>query len=194
MLRVGLFGGIRAPEPSEAVNGLFPQGYVIGGVFHDHSGNIRKPDLRPFGEHCPPILRPFGEHIQVVEEQVVEEQVVGATILWINSLKKNDPKRQNQTFLIGKELKTKDLRQTAAERGKRITPKTRIKPPDSLCREASQAAGAAPTLRSRSLLSPLVTPCHPKSYRTRKRTPLCSPKGLRNVHFSASQVVGVTLG
>ena len=62
---------------------------MIRGVFHDHSGNIRKPDLRPFGEHSPPILRPFGEHIQVVEEQVVEEQVVGATSLWTNKPGRN---------------------------------------------------------------------------------------------------------
>ena len=58
---------------------------------------------------------------------------------------------KTKTFLIGKELKTKDLRHTAARTGKRtdnkIQPKTRIKPPDSLRREASQAAGAAPTLR-----------------------------------------------
>ena len=44
-------------------------------------------------------------------------------------------KHKTKTFLIGKELKTKDLRQTAAERGKRTDnktqPKTRIKTPDS---------------------------------------------------------------
>ena len=45
-----------------------------------------------------------------------------------------------KTFLIGKELKPKDLRQTAVGSGKRITPKPESKPPDSLRREASQAA------------------------------------------------------
>ena len=48
-------------------------------------------------------------------------------------------------------LKTKVLYHTAAERGKRTDnktqPKTRIKTPDSLRQGASQAAGAAPTLR-----------------------------------------------
>ncbi len=44
-------------------------------------------------------------------------------------------------------MKTKDLRQTAAERAKRDDNKTQPKTPDSLRREASQAAGAAPTLR-----------------------------------------------
>ena len=60
-------------------------------------------------------------------------------------------KGETKTFPIGKKLKTKDLQKTAAERGKpddnETQPKTRIKPPDSLRREASQAAGAAPTLR-----------------------------------------------
>ena len=44
-------------------------------------------------------------------------------------------------------MKTTDLRQTAAERGKRNDNKTQPKTPDSLRPEASQAAGAAPTLR-----------------------------------------------
>ena len=46
-----------------------------------------------------------------------------------------------------KELKIKDLLKTAAERGKRDDNKTQPKPPDSLRQGASQAAGAAPTLR-----------------------------------------------
>ena len=57
---------------------------------------------------------------------------------------------KTKPFLIDKELKTNDLRQTAANRASgpgRTQPKTRIKPPDSLRRGASQAAGAAPTLR-----------------------------------------------
>ena len=54
---------------------------------------------------------------------------------------------KSKPFLIDKELKTNDLRQTAVGSGKRITPKPESKPPDSLRREASQAAGAAPTLR-----------------------------------------------
>ena len=56
-------------------------------------------------------------------------------------------KGQHQT----EKLKTKYLRKTSAERGKRDdnknNPKTRIKTPDSLRQGASQAAGAAPTLR-----------------------------------------------
>ena len=56
-------------------------------------------------------------------------------------------KAKHKTFLIGKELKTKDLLQTAAERGKWDGNKTQPKTPDSLRRGASQAAGAAPTLR-----------------------------------------------
>ena len=56
-------------------------------------------------------------------------------------------KAKPKAFLIGKEMKTKDLRQTAAERGKRDDNRTQPKTPDSLRREASQAAGAAPTLR-----------------------------------------------
>ena len=40
------------------------------------------------------------------------------------------PKRgKTKPFLIGKELKTKDLHHTAAERGKRTDNKTRIKTP-----------------------------------------------------------------
>ena len=54
---------------------------------------------------------------------------------------------KTKTFLIGKELKTKDLLHTVAERASGSTTKTRIKTPDSLRQEASQAAGAAPTLR-----------------------------------------------
>ena len=56
-------------------------------------------------------------------------------------------KGKTKTFLIGKELKTKDLHHTAAERGKRNDNKTQPKTPDSLRQGASQAAGAAPTLR-----------------------------------------------
>ena len=56
-------------------------------------------------------------------------------------------KGKTKPFLIGKELKTKDLQQTAAERGKRNDNKTQPKTPDSLRQGASQAAGAAPTLR-----------------------------------------------
>ena len=59
---------------------------------------------------------------------------------------KIDQKPKTKPFLIDKELKTKDLLKTAAERGKR-NDKTQPKNPDSLRREASQAAGAAPTLR-----------------------------------------------
>ena len=44
-------------------------------------------------------------------------------------------------------LKTKYLRKTATERGKRDGNKTQPKTPDSLRQEASQAASAAPTLR-----------------------------------------------
>ena len=48
---------------------------------------------------------------------------------------------------MGKELKTKDLLKAAAERGKRDDNKTQPKTRDSLRQGASQAAGAAPTLR-----------------------------------------------
>ena len=58
-----------------------------------------------------------------------------------------NPNPKSKSFLIGKELKTKDLRKTTALRTSGSHPKTRIKPPDSLRQEASQAAGAAPTLR-----------------------------------------------
>ena len=61
--------------------------------------------------------------------------------------KSPDQKTKTKTFLIGKELKTKDLRKTAANRASGPTTKPESKPPDSLRREASQAAGAAPTLR-----------------------------------------------
>ena len=74
-----------------------------------------------------------------------------------NSLKKRETtgrggltppaKGKTKTFLIGKKLKTQDLRQTAAERRKRDDNKTQPKTPDSLRQGASQAAGAAPTLR-----------------------------------------------
>ena len=47
-------------------------------------------------------------------------------------------KGKTKTFLIGKELKTKDLHHTAAERASRPGNKTRIKPPDSRSRGASQ--------------------------------------------------------
>ena len=61
----------------------------------------------------------------------------------------NTPPRKGKTktFLIGKELKTKDLRKTTANRASGPTTKPESKPPDSRSREASQAAGAAPTLR-----------------------------------------------
>ena len=54
-------------------------------------------------------------------------------------------KHKIKIFLIGKELKKKDLHKTVAERGKRNGNKTQPKTPDSLRREASQVAGAAPT-------------------------------------------------
>ena len=57
-------------------------------------------------------------------------------------------KDKRKTFLIGKELKINNLRQTAVERGKRDGNKTQPKTPDSLRQGASQAASAAPTLRS----------------------------------------------
>ena len=55
-------------------------------------------------------------------------------------------KVKTKTFLIGKELKIKDLLETAERASGRGT-KTRIKTPDSLRQGASQAAGVAPTLR-----------------------------------------------
>ena len=61
--------------------------------------------------------------------------------------RKPEKKGRTKTFLIDKELKTKDLRQTAERRQADRQPKPKIKAPDSLRREASQAAGAAPTLR-----------------------------------------------
>ena len=75
-----------------------------------------------------------------------------------NSLKKREKppeeggltppaKGKTETFLIGKELKTKGLRYTAAERASRPATKPNPKTPDSLRQGASQAAGAAPTLR-----------------------------------------------
>ena len=60
---------------------------------------------------------------------------------------KIDQKPKTKTFLIGKELKTKDLLQTSAERASEPTTKPNPNPPDSLRQGASQAAGAAPTLR-----------------------------------------------
>ena len=72
-----------------------------------------------------------------------------------NSLKKKRnhlrvgtrPSQKTKTFLIGKELKTKDLHHTAAERASGPTtkpnPKPELKTPNSRSREASQAAGAA---------------------------------------------------
>ena len=56
-------------------------------------------------------------------------------------------KGETTTFLIDKQLKTQDLHHTAAEQGKRDDNKTPPKTPDSLRQGASQAAGAAPTLR-----------------------------------------------
>ena len=61
--------------------------------------------------------------------------------------KHQKPKIKIKPFLIGKELKTKALRQTAERRASGSPPKTQPKTPDSRSREASQAAGAAPTLR-----------------------------------------------
>ena len=60
---------------------------------------------------------------------------------------KIDRKPKTKTFLISKELKTKDLRHTAAELASGPATKPQPKTPDSLRRGASQAAGAAPTLR-----------------------------------------------
>ena len=77
----------------------------------------------------------------VVKDQVVTKQVVVARLrLWINSLKtKEKPpeaegrKDKIKTFLIGKELKIKDLLHTAERLSKRIdnkiNPKPRIKTP-----------------------------------------------------------------
>ena len=56
-------------------------------------------------------------------------------------------KSKTKTIFIGKELKTKGLRQTAAARASESATKPESKPSDSRSREASQAAGAAPTLR-----------------------------------------------
>ena len=55
-------------------------------------------------------------------------------------------KGKTKTFLIGKKLKTTDLCHTAAVQGNRDSNKIPPKTPDSR-RGASQAAGAAPTLR-----------------------------------------------
>ena len=65
----------------------------------------------------------------------------------MDKIDRKPEKPKIKPFLIDKELKTKDLRQTAVGSGKRITPKPESKPPDSLRRGASQAASAAPTLR-----------------------------------------------
>ena len=56
-------------------------------------------------------------------------------------------KGKTKTFLIGKKLKTQDLRHTATDRGNRNDNKTQPKTPDRLRPGASQAASAAPTLR-----------------------------------------------
>ena len=56
-------------------------------------------------------------------------------------------KDKTKTFLIGKELKRTNLRHTAERQASGSPQKPESKPPDSLHREASQAAGAAPTLR-----------------------------------------------
>ena len=56
-------------------------------------------------------------------------------------------KVKTKTFLICKRLKTKGLLQTAAKRASGSATKPQLKTPDSLRRGASQAAGAAPTLR-----------------------------------------------
>ena len=56
-------------------------------------------------------------------------------------------KGKTKTFLIGKELQTNILRYTAAKRARVTATKSKFKTPDSLRQGASQAAGAAPTLR-----------------------------------------------
>ena len=57
------------------------------------------------------------------------------------------PKRQNQALPYRQRTENKRLTANRGAAGKRITPKPESKPPDSLRRGASQAAGAAPTLR-----------------------------------------------
>ena len=74
-----------------------------------------------------------------------------------NSLKKidrNHPKNapakvKTKTFLIGKETENKRLtaNRGGTDRASGPRPKPESKPPDSLRQGASQAAGAAPTLR-----------------------------------------------
>ena len=70
-------------------------------------------------------------------------------------------KGKTKTFLIDKELKTKDLRQTAVRSGKRTDnktqPKTRIKPSDSLQPrgESSRRRGSYAALRSLRVTAPL---------------------------------------
>ena len=71
-----------------------------------------------------------------------------------NSTGKTAQKDKTKTFLIGKELKTKDLRHTAAELASGPGNKTRIKKPDSLRRGAGQ--GAVRLLRCATALR--VTP------------------------------------
>ena len=63
-------------------------------------------------------------------------------------------KGKTKPFLIGKELKTNDLRQTAAERASGPTTKPNPKPPDSRSRRAGQ--GAVRLLRCSTALR--VTP------------------------------------
>ena len=87
--------------------------------------------------------RAFRIPIQVVKEQVVKEQVVGAATAVDNSTGNQNQKTKTKTFLIGKRLKTKDLRHTAARTGKRTDNKTqpmRKAAPDSLRAGAGQAA------------------------------------------------------
>ena len=62
---------------------------------------------------------------------------------------KIDQKPKTKTFLIGKELKKKDLLQTAAERASEPTTKPNPNPPDSLRQggESSRWRGSYAALR-----------------------------------------------
>ena len=120
-------------------------------------GSILRCYRIPFGS----ILRCYRIPIQVVKEQVVKEQVVGATTAVDNSLKTKEktPKRganaprKRQTKNLPYRSRTENKRLTPYRGGtgkrtdNKTQPKNRIKTPDSLRQGASQAAGAAPTLR-----------------------------------------------
>ena len=67
----------------------------------------------------------------VVKDQVVKPQVVVATNLWTKSTGNRKPKIKIKTFLIGKELKIKDLRHTAADRASGSATKTQARNPRS---------------------------------------------------------------